>query len=66
MLTQEQKLTLTLFLRYPDPAIESSRDDVEEVRSYKLRGRQSQQRDAAVALYFHRARMATITHGGSL
>jgi hypothetical protein len=57
MLTSEQKFTLKLFIRYPDPSIESSRDDVDEVRDYKLRGTQSQQRDHAVALYYHRLRM---------
>lgn len=62
MLTAKQKDTLRLFLKFPDPAIESSRDDLDEVRSYKLRGRQSQQRDRAVALYFHRSRMQEATH----
>jgi hypothetical protein len=57
MLTSEQKDTLKLFLRYPDPGVESSRDVVDEIRDYKLRGRQSQQRDRAVALYYHRLRM---------
>jgi hypothetical protein len=57
MLTPEQKDTLKLFLRYPDPGVESSRDAVDEVRDYKLRGRQSQRRDHAVALYYHRLRM---------
>jgi len=37
MLTSEQKLTLKLFLRYPDPSVESSRDVVIEVREYKLK-----------------------------
>jgi hypothetical protein len=57
MLTPEQKENLKLFIRYPDPAVESSRDVVLEVRDYKLRGWQSQQRDQAVALYYHRLRM---------
>ena len=57
MLTSDQKDTLKLFLRYPDPAVESSRDVVHEVREYKLRGQQSQQRDRAVALYYHRLQM---------
>jgi hypothetical protein len=57
MLTPEQKDNLRLFLRYPDPAVESSRDAVDEVRDYKLRGRQSQLRDHAVALYYHRLQM---------
>jgi hypothetical protein len=57
MLTPEQKENLKLFIRYPDPAVESSRDVVLEVRDYKLRGWLSQQRDQAVALYYHRLRM---------
>lgn len=57
MLTSEQKENLKLFIRYPDPAVESSRDVVDEVREYKLRGPQSQQRDYAVAVYYHRLRM---------
>jgi hypothetical protein len=55
MLTAEQKRTLKLFLRYPTPLVDSSADDVDEVRSYKLRGEQAQKRDRAVALYFHRS-----------
>ncbi len=57
MLTPEQKENLKLFICYPDPAVESSRDVVHEVRDYKLQGPQSQQRDYAVALYYHRLRM---------
>jgi hypothetical protein len=57
MLTSEQRDNLKLFLRYPDPTIESSRDVVDEIRDYKLRGTQSQQRDHAVALFYHRRRM---------
>jgi hypothetical protein len=57
MLTLEEKSTLRLFLLYPTPAVESSRDNVDEIRAYKLRGRQSQLRDHAVALYYHRLRM---------
>jgi hypothetical protein len=57
MLTPEQKRTLKLFMQFPDPANETSADDLEEVTGYKLRGRQSQARDAAVALYWHRLRM---------
>jgi hypothetical protein len=56
MLTTEQKENLKLFIRYPDPSDEFSRDVVHEVRDYKLRGTQSQQRDHAVALYYHRLR----------
>ncbi len=57
MLTPEQKDNLRLFLRYPDPMVESSRDAVNEIRDYKLRGQQSQRRDHAVALYYHKLRM---------
>lgn len=57
MLTPEQKDNLRTFLRYPDPAVESSRDVVDEIRDYKLRGIQSQQRDHAVAVYYHKLRM---------
>lgn len=57
MLTPEQKDHLRTFLRYPDPAVESSRDVVDEIRDYKLRGTLSQKRDHAVALYYHRLRM---------
>jgi hypothetical protein len=57
MLTTEQKENLKLFIRYPYPGVESSRDVVDEVREYKLRGPQSQQRDRAVAVYYHWLRM---------
>jgi hypothetical protein len=56
MLTPTEKETLKLFLHYPDPTLENIRDSVDEVANYKLRGRQSQERDAAVALYYHRKR----------
>jgi hypothetical protein len=57
MLTPEQKENLKLFIRYPDPGVESSRDDVDEIRDYKLHGWQSELRDHAVALYYHWLRM---------
>jgi hypothetical protein len=61
MLMPEQKADLKLFLRLIEaggqPDDEFLRDFVDQVAAYKLRGRQSRQRDAAVALYYHRARM---------
>jgi hypothetical protein len=62
MLTASQKERLKMFLKYPDPRDEFIRDSIDEVREYKLRGRQSQQSDAAVALYFHGWRIEVI-HG---
>jgi hypothetical protein len=56
MLTPEQEFTLKLFLRYPNPKVESSREDVDEIRDYELHGTQEQLRDHAVALYYHRLR----------
>ena len=36
MLTTEQKRTLKLFLQYPDPDVETSRDDIDEVCGFLL------------------------------
>jgi hypothetical protein len=64
MLTPEQKADLKLFLKgikagfQPDD--EFLRDYVSKIAAFKLRGKQSQQRDKAVALYYHRLRMMAV------
>jgi len=64
MLTPDQKANLQLFIKTlkagGQPTDEFLRDSVEEINAHRLQGEQLQQRDKAVALYYHRAWMLAI------
>jgi hypothetical protein len=68
MLTPEQEANLKLFLNLikadGQPDDEFLRDYAAEIAAYELSGHESQQRDRAVALYYHRARMMVIREHG--
>ena len=64
MLTPEQEADLKLFIRLinadDQPSDEFLRDSVDEIAAYDLQGTLLQQRDRAVALYYHRLRMMPV------
>jgi hypothetical protein len=68
MITPEQEADLKLFLKQikagGQPDDEFLRDSVDEIAALKLEGRQLQQRDKAVALYYHRLRMMAVWKQG--
>lgn len=64
MLTPEQEADLKLFIRVINrggqPDDEFLRDSVHEIADYELQGALEEQRDRAVALYWHRLRMVPV------
>lgn len=64
MLTLEQDADLKLFIKLINAEGQSSdeflRDSVDEIAAYDLQGSLLQQRDKAVALYYHRLRMMPV------
>jgi hypothetical protein len=64
MLTPEQNADLKLFIKLLDgdgqPTDEFLRDSVQEIAAYELEGALEQQRDKAVAVYYHRLRMMPV------
>jgi hypothetical protein len=64
MLTPEQNADLKLFIKLikggGQPSDEFLRDSVDEIAAHELQGTLSQQRDKAVALYYHRLRMMAV------
>ncbi|MGO9325881.1 MAG: hypothetical protein ACLP07_15105 [Terracidiphilus sp.] len=68
MLTPEQNADLKLFIKLikggGQPSDEFLRDSVDEIAAYELQGALSQQRDKAVALYYHRLRMMAVQGQG--
>lgn len=59
-LSADQRATLKWFLHDPNPEDEFLRDSINEIREFKLRGEESQRRDRAVALFYHRVRMQKV------
>ena len=64
MLTPEQEANLMLFITIINeggqPEDEFLRDSVGEIAAYDLEGLLMQQRDRAVALFYHRLRMVAV------
>ena len=64
MLTPEQEADLKLFIKVikaeGQPTDEFLRDSVDEIAAYDLQGALMQQRDNAVAVYYHRLRMMPV------
>lgn len=64
MPTPEQEADLKFFINVINadgqPDDEFLRDSVEEIAAYDLQGTLMQQRDRAVALYYHRLRMIPV------
>jgi hypothetical protein len=64
MITPEQEADLRLFIKGIEarcqPDDEFLLDSVQEIAAYELEGALSQQRDRAVARYYHRLRMMAV------
>jgi hypothetical protein len=64
MLTSEQKADVELFIKLIRASgqldDEFLRDSVHEIADYELQGALEEQRDRAVALYWHRLRMKSV------